>query len=210
MARRRGIRLAIALLLAAMCVALPGLLAYAEPSGAIDESAAEQYKGDFSGTGTADTSLDTTNPDTVIDADENIAIEGLISGGSHLNGLVVVFDGEVIGNDVNAGDGYKWVTLYDDGASIAVYMSDADAAKITHRGSYSSQGDTLKVVGVFHLDCPSHQGDVDVHAQSVEVISNGFPVAHGLDMYKVYIAAGLLVLAGALGLLYWRLRERLR
>ena len=127
-----------------------------------------------------------------------------------INGLAVVIIAEAVGDPVNADDQHTWVSFEQDGSTINVYMTDEDAALIQHYGGYSQTGDTLRIVGTYSADCPTHEGDLDIHCTNAIVVSNGSAIVAEVNPVKLYVAGILVAVGVALGVIYWRLRERMR
>jgi trk system potassium uptake protein TrkH len=140
--------------------------------------------------------------------DGYISISELSTAAAHLDRQHVDFVGEAVGDIINAGDGNRWVAMGDGQASISVYISAEDAAKITNLGGYQRRGTVLEVSGLFHLACEQHDGLSDVHAVSVKVLDPGGAIGHEVDL--AVLVAGLVLAATGLGLacLYSALRKR--
>ena len=131
-------------------------------------------------------------------------------GDATINGLAVVIIAEAVGDPVNADDQHTWVSFEQEGSTINVYMTDADAALIQHYGGYSQTGDTLRIVGTYSADCPTHEGDLDIHCTNAIVVNNGSAIVAEVNPVKLYVAGILVAVGVALGVIYWRLRERMR
>lgn len=102
-----------------------------------------------------------------------------MSANRALNGSEVSFTGEAVGDIVNADEGHKWVNIRgSSNSAISVYMPDDLAKLIQNVGDYHMTGTTLKITGTYHIACPEHEGELDVHASTAEVTDNGGPVTH--------------------------------
>jgi len=130
----------------------------------------------------------------------------LIQKAKVLDGQVVVYTGEAIGELLARGD-YSWVNASDGANAIGLYMPTALANKISNFGTYKTRGDTIEVTGVFHRACPEHGGDLDIHVTDVKVLAQGGPISHRVHPARVVWAIVLSVLAGTLYLAD-RSRER--
>jgi len=149
-------------------------------------------------------------PAAPVFASPTITVTGLSNAGTVLDGQEVDFTGEAVGDIINADSGHKWLTIHDSGSSISVYVSDADAQKVTALGRYGQTGTTLEIVGVFHLACDQHDGLSDVHAASVTVINAGAPLEQHPNL-RLLIFGGVLIIVGILlFILHNRLQERVR
>jgi hypothetical protein len=143
-------------------------------------------------------------------AEPNTTIVGLTNAGQQLDGQDVTFQGEVVGDILNAEKGYKWLMLQDGGATISVLVAEHEVAKVTHLGRYGQVGTKLEISGEFQVDCSDHDGLTDVHANRVTVIDEGSKLESGFVARELQIG-GLLVIVGlCLLVLHWRLRERTR
>lgn len=113
----------------------------------------------------------------------------LVSTNRALNNSEVSFTGETVGSVVFADDTHEWANML--GASnsvISVYLTDEQAALIQYAGDYHNTGTMLKIVGIYHIACPEHQGELDVHATSAEVVDSGGPVTHLVEPGKLVFA----------------------
>jgi hypothetical protein len=137
-----------------------------------------------------------------------IASADLIEKAKELDGVTVDFSGEVIGDAMARGD-HVWINLSDGANAIGVWLPRGLLSSIRYLGSYGVRGDTLRVRGVFHKDCPDHGGDMDIHASAVFVVSEGAPVRHEIKAARIIAAAALLP-ASLAAFLWWRRRERVQ
>lgn len=170
---------------------------------------------------------------TPLDAEGNVINEGQVSDSSFLydaaiadlagadsyyDGQRVQITGEAVGEAIvplrslGRESSMVRVTLYEasSGASITVCMTASDAAKIKTYGAYGKTGSILRVDGVFNLTCHEHEGESDIHAETVTVVSQGSVSPDEFDV-KAFIP-GLAALAVGLVLIvvFWRLKERSR
>ena len=119
----------------------------------------------------------------------------LIEDASGYDGLEVAFSGEVIGDILNARD-HVWLNVSDGSNAVGVWVDRNLASEIQVAGRYGQRGDAVRVTGDFHRACPEHGGDFDIHAKAVTLVERGLPVAHAVQMWKVWLAI-LLTLAAA-------------
>ncbi len=120
----------------------------------------------------------------------------LVSGAREFDGKEVVVEGEVIG-DIMVRGAYAWVSVLDAGVAIGVWVPVAQTRDIVSTGSYGSQGDRVRVVGVFHRVCPEHGGDMDIHAQACTKVASGAVRGRAVDQEKRKLAlrlSGIVVL----------------
>lgn len=137
----------------------------------------------------------------------------LVSINRALNDNQVSFEGEAVGDIVNGGESSKWVNVM--GASnavISVFMTDDQASLVDDLGGYHSSGTHLKITGVYHIACPEHQGELDVHASNVEVTKVGELTEHRISPVRfeaaVVICVAALVVLGAYVLTRRYIRRR--
>jgi hypothetical protein len=140
----------------------------------------------------------------------NITIAELADASSELDGQAVVFTGEAVGDIINAGADFRWLTVDDASSSISVYVTAEDAAKIVHLGRYNQIGTTLLIEGIFDIDCDLHDGLSDVHATAVTVVDPGADVTTAFNTHQFLVGVLLILIAVGLFVLHWRLRERSR
>lgn len=125
-----------------------------------------------------------------------------------LDGKMVVFQGEAIGDIINAGHNRKWVLLDDNGAALSVLLTTDQAKMITNLGRYGVKGTTLKVTGVYHIADAEEAGELDVRAYKVEVVSPGERFEKPVHLWKLALGLGLCAISAGLGLFYNYLRKR--
>lgn len=126
------------------------------------------------------------------------------------------------------GDDGAWIHLNDDpymyssasaggqlsgyNSGVAVWVQDASLTDgVQNYGGYKTNGDIVKVRGIFHAACSEHDGDTDLHAASVEVVSAGRANVRVIPKWKIAVA-GIFVLLGFIMLAIDRrrlLREKL-
>ena len=142
-------------------------------------------------------------------------IGDLASADSYYDRQTVQVTGEVVGDAVNVAGGKPgrvWIVLRDpkSGATVPIIISKEDAEKIDTFGRYGAAGTTLRIKGTYYLDDIEQQGESDIHATKVVVVSEGgrhsdLIVVSAFKMPLIAIALG-----AALTFLHWYLRERNR
>jgi hypothetical protein len=128
-----------------------------------------------------------------------------------LDGKLVTFIGEVIGEPVTTSDGSKWVQLRSSsGSAILVSMDSEMAEMIKNYGSYSVKGSTLRVTGIYRVADPDNLGSLDVTAYSVSLVDAGG--AQTEEVNHTMLVVAIVALAVALALfgvkIYLRMRNR--
>lgn len=123
-----------------------------------------------------------------------------------LDGTRVTLEGEAIGEDLRADADHRWVNLLGESVAVGVYMRNADAALIDTFGSYKQSGDIVRVTGIVNIACDQHGGDFDVHAEIVQVISEGQPISRPPQMWKLVLAAVFFAAFAVMAVVYSRRR----
>lgn len=197
-------RVVITVLICAAALGISPNISYAE-----DSVETTQTEADTLGVGGVGTNQ-SGNPQYTYEQEGRDTIADLLNVDEGMDNKIVSITGEVVGEATIADDSHQWVTVSQDGSAISVYMTEHDANKIQHFGRYGEIGDIIAVVGTFHVDCVEHVGDIDIHANSVEITTGGSAAVHEIDTLKLYVAIGIAGLGLVLGVVYWRLSERLR
>lgn len=135
---------------------------------------------------------------------------------AYLDGQTVQIRGEVVGDLIN--DEYDaqacWINVQDDdklNPSTAIARITRDQASVIDSyGSYSTRGTIVQVRGTFNLECSEHEGISDIHAEEVQLVSQGSRINHPVS--PIVATAGVLCLGTGLVLLivYSVARERTR
>lgn len=127
----------------------------------------------------------------------------LISNPGIYDGKIVVYQGEAIGDLMRRGD-FAWINLHDGENALGIWLPLELAKEINYTGSYKSRGDIIEVTGVFNRVCPAHNGDLDIHAQSIRKISSGAFIKEKVAKTKVkqaFLLSGVLFFVWILTLL---------
>ncbi len=130
--------------------------------------------------------------------------KALIENSAGFDGKKVTFQGEVIGV-MPRGDN-AWVNVLDNGYAIGILCSAENAKNISFVGDYTHIGDTVAVSGTFHMACPEHGGDLDIHADNLVIVARGREVERTPSWSLVGLAAVLM--AVAIFLMIWLRRRR--
>ncbi len=143
-------------------------------------------------------------------------ISDLVNSDTSRQGSTVQVTGEVVGDSVSADQdsGKHWITLDapqgENSGSISVLIDDADLSLIDTYGEYGSRGTMLRVRGTFYMTCPTHEGIIDIHADNVERVEDGYSTPDTLNMDNFIPGALTCAAAVLLMVLYHFLRERQR
>jgi hypothetical protein len=117
------------------------------------------------------------------------------------DGKTVSFKGEVLQDLMVRKDG-TWMNLSDDNnTAMGVFVPrDVAMPPISHTEDYRTIGDVVLITGVFHRVCVQHEGETDIHAVNVTVLTPGSARENPVHLDRV---VWLVVLAGLLGLVMW-------
>ncbi|MCX5707860.1 MAG: DNA-binding protein [Candidatus Omnitrophica bacterium] len=121
---------------------------------------------------------------------QTISSTELINKAKDYDGQTVVFQGEVIGEVMARGE-YAWVNLNDGKNALGIWIKKDLVGKIANTGSYKVIGDLVEVSGAFHRSCLVHGGDLDIHAESLQVLKSGNRVKQHLSSHRQKLAFGL-------------------
>ncbi|MHB8277270.1 MAG: DNA-binding protein [Candidatus Humimicrobiaceae bacterium] len=127
----------------------------------------------------------------------------LISSAKDYDKKEIVYSGEVIGDIMKRGQNC-WINISDGDNAIGVWAEESLAKNIKYKGSYKYIGDEVKVTGIFNKACPEHGGDLDIHAQKIEIIRKGYISKRPVNVYYILIAAILLVIAIVMNLIIFK------
>lgn len=141
------------------------------------------------------------------------SIDDLMHADAYFDGQSVQITGEAVGDAVLAGVNirHRWVTVESEtGAFVSVYMAEDQAALIDTFGAYGKTGTMLQIRGKYHLVCQDHQGESDIHAESVVVVAAGQAEPDEFDLKAFFPGVLTLVLGGGLMALFATIRNRRR
>lgn len=124
----------------------------------------------------------------------------LIKNSKKYDGKVVVYRGEVIG-DVMIRGNFAWLNVHDGKNALGVWAEASQVEDIKFIGGYKAKGDILEVKGIFNRACSEHGGDMDIHAQTIRLIREGYKKNHPIQQNKLIVAVLLAAIsAGLFGL----------
>lgn len=131
------------------------------------------------------------------------SINDLIENAKALDAKEATIQGEVIGERMDRGD-YTWINVNDKTNAIGIWVKKSEADKISYYGNYKYKGDTILVTGTFYRACDLHDGEADLHSNTLEITKSGYKVKEKISMEMLTIAFLLTLLA--IPLLLWSLR----
>jgi hypothetical protein len=126
----------------------------------------------------------------VVAFEEEVNSNQMINQANAYDKQNVVYSGEVIGDILTAGD-HVWLNASDGNNAIGIWTRSGLASDIQVAGRYNQHGDSIRVSGIFYRACPEHGGDMDMHADTVTLVSRGHPVSHEVQGWKVWLAVFL-------------------
>jgi len=134
-----------------------------------------------------------------------LSTNDLVENSYTWDGKTVSFKGEVLQDLMVREDG-TWMNLSDgNNTAMGVFVPKGVAMPaISRTEDYRTVGDVVLITGVFHRVCAEHEGETDIHATSVTIVTPGSTKANPIHVNRV---VWFIVLAGLLGLvmrLYYR------
>lgn len=117
----------------------------------------------------------------------------LIGSARILDGGVVTYKGQIITAIMKRG-AYSWANLNDGYNAIGVWCNTPSLDGVSALGGYKCKGDILEVTGKFHRACLEHGGELDIHADSVKIVSRGFAIREHVSNARINIGAAFFIL----------------
>jgi hypothetical protein len=121
-----------------------------------------------------------------------VTSDDLINNAKDYDKKEVVYSGEVIGDIMKRGEN-TWINVFDGTNAIGIWIKTEEAKKIKYAGKYSFTGDTVKVTGMFDRACSEHGGDLDIHANKIEIIKQGYYDIKKINYNFIIISVILLI-----------------
>lgn len=133
---------------------------------------------------------------------EQYSINDLIENGKDFDKSNISINGEAIGEALKRGD-YTWININDGTNAIGIYMSTANADKVSNYGGFKQVGDNLEVKGIFNRACKEHGGDMDIHASSVSIVEKGKSTSTNISSNKLILLLGSSFILVVMAALYY-------
>ena len=137
---------------------------------------------------------------------QRVSLADLVNDAAKWNNKSVELTGEAIGDIMRRGN-YAWLNVSQGGVALGLWGNKELFGPITHLGDYSQTGDSLRIIGEFHLACPEHGGDMDVHITALQVVEPGIKTEHPVQPLHVWFSVAGMAAAAILALIL-RLRNR--
>lgn len=144
------------------------------------------------------TQLGGFDPSSTMTSYEDVQIPSLLAASQRQDGRKVTFSGQAVGTPIAAGENRVWINIKSGNSMIGVCMDKGMADEVKNFARYEHTGDTVTVEGVFNLACPSHAGELDVHADTIEVAAEGHAWRDKANPASYVIGAVLIVIGLAL------------
>ncbi len=111
---------------------------------------------------------------------QEVTLQDLIGNLDSYSGKEVIVEGEVL--DVLSRPDGKWINIVNNGVSIGIWAdSSLDVPDINFYGSYTEQGDYIRVEGIFNSSCSQHLGQADIHANKISLTKRGEQIKETID-----------------------------
>lgn len=140
-------------------------------------------------------------------ATDVVELNQLVENAEAMDGQTVTVTGEAIGEAMERGT-HAWVNINDGTNAMGIWMPLDDARRIKIFGDYKHIGDQLQVTGVFNQSCAQHGGDVDIHSDSITVVTAGYATAETVPALKIIIGTILGSLTVLIGLIYLKIIKK--
>lgn len=113
-------------------------------------------------------------------------VRALFEEPSLYDGQRLTVQGEVIGDIMRDGETF-WINIKDGDFFIGVVIDGFQKDMIRYLGRYGIRGDIVKVSGTYHLHCPLHYGERDIHAEQLEIVENGYKMQETVQRDRVIL-----------------------
>ena len=139
--------------------------------------------------------------------DEPLSPAEVVVMGSEMDGSTIVVEGEAIADVLRAMGGGRWLNVLGDEVGLGIWAPEAMLEPIEHLGTYKEDGDIVRVTGTLNMTCPTHGGEFDVHAESIEVVEVGHARPHIPVPARGLVGLAGMIIGGALLFRYRRVRD---
>jgi hypothetical protein len=119
-----------------------------------------------------------------------ISSNELIEKAKEFNGRKISYRGELITAILDRGE-YSWINLNDGSNAIGVWCKTSMLDDVRFIGDYKNRGDIIEVNGTFNRACSVHDGELDIHADTVNIIKSGYSFIRVVDQKRIGSAVAL-------------------
>ncbi len=130
-----------------------------------------------------------------------ISSNDLIRNAKVYDGKTVEYEGEVIGDIMDRG-GFAWLNVLNGEMALGIWADSKTAGIIKTTGDYFHKGDIVRINGTFNRACLEHGGDLDIHAESIKIVSEGSERKDKMDFNKLSLIIILSIISICLLLIY--------
>ncbi len=108
----------------------------------------------------------------------------LIEKAKELNGRKLNYRGELVTAILNRGE-YSWINLNDGSNAIGVWCKSSLLGGVKFAGDYKNRGDIIEVNGTLNRACSIHNGELDIHADTVKIVKKGHSLVRAIDLKRI-------------------------
>lgn len=117
----------------------------------------------------------------------------LIEKAKELNGRKLNYRGELVTAILDRGE-YSWANLNDGSNAIGVWCKSSLLDGVKFAGDYKNRGDIIEVNGTLNRACSIHNGELDIHADTVEIVKKGHSLVRPINLKRINSAIVLFAL----------------
>ena len=114
----------------------------------------------------------------------------LIEKAKELNGRKLNYRGELVTAILDRGE-YSWINLNDGFNAIGVWCRSSLLGGVKSAGDYKNRGDMIEVNGTLNRACSIHNGELDIHADTVKIVKKGHSLIKAMDHKMINSAIAL-------------------
>jgi len=108
----------------------------------------------------------------------------LIEKSKELNGRKLNYRGELVTAILDRGE-YSWANLNDGSNAIGVWCKSSLLGGVKFAGDYKNRGDIIEVNGTLNRACSIHNGELDIHADTVKIIEKGHSLIRAINPKRI-------------------------
>ena len=116
----------------------------------------------------------------------------LIEKSKELNGQKLNYRGELVTAILDRGE-YSWANLNDGSNAIGVWCKSSLLDGVKFAGDYKNRGAIIEVNGTLNRACSIHNGELDLHADTVRIIKKGHSLVRPINLKRINFAITLFV-----------------